>query len=238
MGQESDDDFDIFGDFTAEETAQQQERKRHFQETTLIQPHDSLQARRVKYLRRKNEKLHQVFNEILTRQECLHLLTKVDQPFTSNRHNAFPTNDKPLRIDGKEADLLRAKLMPQLSRFYGFLPDDLDFLDLFIVHYSEQGQKGLEMHSDGCLLSFNILLNHESEFEGGGTQFDHLKDLNNNGVISIKQGDCLTHDARIMHAGYPTTKGKRIILVGFVETKRSGSFSKQHIVSIRNQRYF
>ena len=59
-------------------------------------------------------------------------------------------------------------------------------------------------------MSFNILLSNNSDFEGGGTYFD-------DGLTSkTEQGDLLIHSSKIKHSGKPITKGKRYLLVGFV----------------------
>ena len=36
-------------------------------------------------------------------------------------------------------------------------------------------------------------------------------------LYEIEMGDCLVHDSRLLHAGKKITKGKRFILVGFVD---------------------
>eukprot|EP00511_Aplanochytrium_stocchinoi_P010448 CAMPEP_0204872328 /NCGR_PEP_ID=MMETSP1348-20121228/37884_1 /ASSEMBLY_ACC=CAM_ASM_000700 /TAXON_ID=215587 /ORGANISM="Aplanochytrium stocchinoi, Strain GSBS06" /LENGTH=368 /DNA_ID=CAMNT_0052027127 /DNA_START=357 /DNA_END=1463 /DNA_ORIENTATION=- len=90
--------------------------------------------------------------------------------------------------------------------------DDLYCKDLFFVKYETTKQNGLELHRDGALLSFNILLSEPSDFIGGGTFFQHL-----DAVVSTNKGDALAHDSQAMHAGNPIQHGGRIILVGFVE---------------------
>ena len=55
-----------------------------------------------------------------------------------------------------------------------------------IVKYEadkEQGMSSLAIHRDGALLSFNILLNPETDFVGGHTYFEALR-----GVVPIRQG--------------------------------------------------
>lgn len=51
-------------------------------------------------------------------------------------------------------------------------------------------QASLAIHSDGCLLSFSLLLNHHGAFEGGGTYFKATGE-----TFRVKQGDALVHDA-------------------------------------------
>ena len=48
--------------------------------------------------------------------------------------------------------------------------------DMFIVKYNHDQQNELALHQDGSTFSFNILLNPSSEFEGGGTYFEHFQE--------------------------------------------------------------
>ena len=69
------------------------------------------------------------------------------------------------------------------------------------------------MHTDGCLVSFNVLLNSHADFEGGGTLFEGIEK-----PVQIQQGDCVIHDAHLRHGGMEVSSGVRMILVGFVDT--------------------
>ncbi len=94
-----------------------------------------------------------------------------------------------------------------------------------------RGQRSLELHRDGSLLSFNVLLSHESEFEGGGTHFPDLAAQaaagatdappHVGGTVHLRQGDACVHSGSALHAGAAVTAGVRVILVGFVESVRS-----------------
>lgn len=68
----------------------------------------------------------------------------------------------------------------------------------------------LELHKDGSFLSFNILLSHPDDFEGGGTYFDDGL------TMTPEQGGLTIHSSKIKHSGLPITKGIRYLLVGFV----------------------
>ena len=60
-------------------------------------------------------------------------------------------------------------------------------------------------------MSFNILLNNENDFEGGGTYFsDNLQ-------VASNQGDLVIHCGKIKHAGGKITKGTRYLLVCFID---------------------
>lgn len=88
------------------------------------------------------------------------------------------------------------------------------FRDLFFVKYeaARGEQSGLDLHRDGSIVSFNILLNPRSEFDGGGTYFEAA-----DRTCEIEQGDCLLHSGQLRHAGREVTRGVRFILVGFVD---------------------
>ena len=75
-------------------------------------------------------------------------------------------------------------------------------------------QAELEMHRDGSVVSFNILLNDASEFEGGGTIFEE-----EGRTVQIQQGDCLVHAGRLRHGGAAVTRGERYVIVGFVDVE-------------------
>ena len=66
------------------------------------------------------------------------------------------------------------------------------------------------MHRDNGLLTFSLLLNDPSDFEGGGTYFEQL-----GRVYRPSQGVGVVHSALSRHAGFPITAGTRYVLVGF-----------------------
>jgi hypothetical protein len=139
---------------------------------------------------------------------------KLNGGWTTKRHHTYPTTDLPVdkipSIFGIILETLKT-ITNKISLSYG-LHDDMtiNIKDLFVVKYSHDAQNQLEMHTDGSFISFNILLNESSEFEGGGTYFE-------DGLTSrLEQGDILIHSSRIKHSGLPITKGCRYLLVGFV----------------------
>ncbi|QDZ22432.1 Fe2OG dioxygenase domain-containing protein [Chloropicon primus] len=168
-----------------------------------------------------------------TRKMCNDVLMCLREEMTglgigwhTKRHSAYSTVDLPLlevpKLDSKLRRVLWRTLLSELAARFGFLSEsDLFFKDLFFVKYEagEGGdgkQAGLELHRDGSILSFNILLNPETGFEGGGTYFKHT-----DRTVEISQGDCVVHSGTVLHAGRKITKGKRFILVGFVEANPS-----------------
>lgn len=76
------------------------------------------------------------------------------------------------------------------------------------------GQRELEIHRDGSLLTFNILLSDPGTFSGGGTMLEPL-----DAVVRPSQGACIVHSGHWRHAGHPITAGKRYILVGFIDAR-------------------
>ncbi|KAF3762087.1 hypothetical protein M406DRAFT_352600 [Cryphonectria parasitica EP155] len=160
-----------------------------------------------------------------------------------DRHEKFATTDVPVSDLGLPRDTTTGetvgnlvltwvsdRVLQPLARMTGFRPQDLGLKDLFVVCYCggqsaarqdhmvpyypiPSKQASLAIHSDGCLLSFSLLLNHHDAFEGGGTFFQGSGE-----TFRVQQGDLLMHDAGLEHAGAEVISGQRIMLVGFVET--------------------
>lgn len=103
------------------------------------------------------------------------------------------------------------RILTRMASAAGFRPQDIGLKDLFVVCYagSEEEpttsarkradvpvypipskQASLSLHSDGCLLSFSLLLNHHDAFEGGGTFFK-----GSGKTLRVGQGGLLMHDA-------------------------------------------
>jgi hypothetical protein len=88
-----------------------------------------------------------------------------------------------------------------------------DITDLNIIKYNNELVSGLSKHTDSAFITFNISLNSSFEYEGGGTYFDDGLTFQND------IGDALIHCGKIEHIGLPVKKGKRYILVGFINIK-------------------
>jgi len=93
------------------------------------------------------------------------------------------------------------------------LPEHLEIIDLFYLRYSAVpgAQRGLSLHRDGSLFSFNVLLNEPSDFEGGGTHFEP-----SGLTVRLARGAAVAHSGTVEHAGVPITSGERYLLVGFI----------------------
>lgn len=147
---------------------------------------------------------------------------------------------------------LQHELFPLIHQRYGLSSHlVLSVADLFFVKYSAQknAQRDLSVHVDGFPLSFNILLNHESEFKGLRTYtqlvFSLLRlcfwkrrtiDVNlyfvswdsgggtyfeeNQEVVENMLGSVVCHSGLARHGGHAITQGERYILVGFLQVHR------------------
>ena len=73
-------------------------------------------------------------------------------------------------------------------------------------------QRSLNVHTDGSLFSFNILLNEPSDFDGGGTRFEPTGLT----VAPSRRGAAVGHSGQVRHSGVEITRGQRYLLVGFV----------------------
>ena len=140
----------------------------------------------------------------------------------TSRHAAHPTTD----FSVVDAPALWSELSAVVERtvfptlFELFFPTSSDATaltlnDLFFVRYdatTAEGQRALEPHRDGSILSFNIALSSPEDFVGGGTRF-----VGADVVVSARRaGDLIAHSGKVLHAGDPITAGVRCILVGFV----------------------
>ncbi|KAI9485491.1 MAG: hypothetical protein EXX96DRAFT_545294 [Benjaminiella poitrasii] len=222
------DSFDIFGEVTPEEQRLLQTRQEQFKQHVATKiahlPSDpsqrTMQQNRFVFSQIRRDEFSKPARhcQLLSRAECQSILAicAKQSDWTTDRHSAFATTDIPIRTDRQLQSLeplVKERLFPELAQHYGFKADDLDFRDIFLVKYAATGQKGLRMHTDGCLFSITVLISHEDDFEGGGTYFKSIDD-----IVYLKQGDSAYHDAHVMHSGVDITKGERYVLVGFIDT--------------------
>jgi hypothetical protein len=135
--------------------------------------------------------------------------------WTKTRHINYPTTDLPVDAMPSVLGIVSETfitIMDKIVKSYNLSQNiTLNIRDLFVVKYAHDAQNSLEMHKDGSVLSFSILLNDANEFEGGGTYFD-------DGLTAyLNQGDMIIHSGKIKHSGLPITKGLRYLLVGFID---------------------
>lgn len=220
--------FDLFGELSTEEQCELENRqklfKKNVQERLDALPRDPLDRtmadNRLVFTHERQNLFGKpgIHCNLLSTTECRDIIEICNKQteWTTARHSAFATTDIPIRNDPQLSylePLVKQRLFPELALFYGFKVADLDFRDIFLVKYCANAQKGLKMHTDGCLFSLTLLISDPSEFEGGGTYYQSIDK-----VVHLNQGDVAYHDARVMHSGIDITKGTRYILVAFIDT--------------------
>ena len=183
---------------------------------------------------------------MLTEDETSQLLSMAKSYASDNnswakqesRHVSYNTVDFAVEDSEEISRYLAAiqfqdRIFSALNESYDVDVDDMSFLDLFCASYeaADESEKKtmdrLEFHRDGSLLSFSLLLSPPSDFEGGGTSFDALRDVSFEGGVSVlKEGGTIRpqyagyatlHSGKLLHGGHIVTKGQRIIIVGFVD---------------------
>lgn len=231
---EAEDSLDLFGEDTAEDlqrleavaTAARERNAAIVAAALPVGDRTAAEARRLYML--DNVKRRQVVTTqaVFTAAECAALMMAVEEAvarrggWETERHGAYPTTDIAVgaltpAVAKKVIADVNERIIASAAVDRGFKPDHLVSRDLFFVKYEAVtgAQAGLARHTDGSVLSFNVLLNDPSEFTGGGTYFTHLGRAESTG-----QGGCVLHDGKLEHAGVPITAGKRMLMVGFVET--------------------
>ncbi|POS71887.1 hypothetical protein DHEL01_v209715 [Diaporthe helianthi] len=269
--QDSEEDFDLFGDDDADPTSadfrqQLQDRADQARRAKLaslppLHSQRTCAQNRTAYILNPAQRLQPtILAKIFSVQECETVLNSVvgyvqrQGGLQTDRHEKFATTDVPVselteQFEDDDSALgknpvgdviqewVAQRILTRMASAAGFRPQDLGLKDLFVVCYAAAGtdegpaniaarkradvpvypipskQASLSLHSDGCLLSFSLLLNHHDAFEGGGTFFKGSGE-----TFCVEQGGLLMHDAGLEHAGARITGGQRIILVGFVET--------------------
>jgi hypothetical protein len=221
-------DFDLFGEMSPEEQCALDQRQKTFEqnlEAKLLKlPFDpskrSMSENRMVFTHDRRQLFGPpgIRPRLLSRSECQHILDICAKQleWTTDRHSAFATTDIPIRSNADLQflePLVKERLFSELASHYRFNASDLEFRDIFLVKYAAHAQRGLKLHTDGCLFSLTLLISHENDFEGGGTYYQSIDK-----VIHLEQGDCAYHDAHVMHSGVDITKGQRYILVAFIDT--------------------
>ena len=71
---------------------------------------------------------------------------------------------------------------------------------------------GVEMHYDGCHITWNAMLFKSSEYEGGGTYYRILRK-----TIRLEQGQILVSPGELYHLGVDITSGVRSLIICFMD---------------------
>lgn len=148
--------------------------------------------------------------------------------WTKQRHNSYATRDiqiiyhsaytgeqrlqKHAPITSNHAmDALNNKMAEEYKDMFDLPFEDypITYDEAFVVQYSPDTQKKLNVHTDGSPLSYVCALN--DDFEGGGTHFPYLEES-----CKPKKGECCLFSGQQHHEGLETLDGERWILTGFV----------------------
>ena len=135
--------------------------------------------------------------------------------WTTARHFAVPTTDLP--VHGAPGLLswfnvtLRDVIFPAVAQVTGASAEKLRVIDAFCVRYDASAQRALPLHSDQSEYSITLPLNDKSEYEGGGTFFAEL-----DRAVNSDAGGLVVFPGSLYHAGAPTTKGRRYVIVAFL----------------------
>jgi len=188
-------------------------------------------------------------------EKCLHLSkqyaarTQCWSKGKSDRHQSYATVDFAVEDCEELEDYLydigfQTKIFSFISAKYGISELDMFFLDFFCARYevikpvdsdryedrSAFSMDRLPPHRDGSLISFTVALTPPSQYGGGGTFFDGLRDvqehpnhdhfLREGGIVRGKNaGDTVIHSGKALHGAHPVHLGERIVLVGFVDVE-------------------
>ncbi|OQR91897.1 hypothetical protein THRCLA_08850 [Thraustotheca clavata] len=172
---------------------------------------------------------------LLSQAECSRVLEIVDQfhqeklggVWGTVRHSSVKTTD--VAVEDIPAlrpwlqKLLSTRVYPFLATCFPVLADQSTMIDpstqlsrcrvhdAFIVRYDAERDHSFSLpeHNDTSVTSCVITLN--DSFEGGGTWFEAL-----DRVIDADIGHVVAFAGPLRHAGYPITKGTRMILVLFL----------------------
>lgn len=71
---------------------------------------------------------------------------------------------------------------------------------------------GVEMHYDGCDVTWNCVLSKSSEYDGGGTYIRALRK-----TVKLEQGQVLIHPGELYHKGCDISNGVRALIVCFMD---------------------
>jgi hypothetical protein len=140
--------------------------------------------------------------------------------WTTARHFAVPTTDLPVH---SSPDLLKwfnvslkDAIFPAVAQVTGAASEKLRVIDAFVVRYDASRQKALPLHSDQSEYSITLPLNDRNEYCGGGTFFAALDE-----AVNCDAGGLVVFPGALYHAGAPTTKGRRYVIVAFLFEDRA-----------------
>tara|TARA_B100001964_G_C14110959_1_gene543797 strand:+ start:147 stop:899 length:753 start_codon:yes stop_codon:yes gene_type:complete len=177
---------------------------------------------RMAFLRKLPEGFSSIYRvPFLDAAECEFILSEADAiaanvGWSHHRHANYPTPDLPLselpRVWERLRPCLERGLFPLLQTVYGLRRSGWFCLDLFVVSYRAEHQRSLDVHEDSSLLTVSIMLSDIDAFTGGGL---HLPDADI--TIHSIRGEALIHAGKWQHQGLPINRGRRDLLVCFLD---------------------
>eukprot|EP00931_Biecheleriopsis_adriatica_P094832 TRINITY_DN68453_c0_g1_i1.p1 TRINITY_DN68453_c0_g1~~TRINITY_DN68453_c0_g1_i1.p1 ORF type:complete len:379 (+),score=90.50 TRINITY_DN68453_c0_g1_i1:36-1139(+) len=151
----------------------------------------------------------------------------------TDRHGNYATTDLEVRAVPQLLALLEPFLPAASAIALASLEEgaalasggELEFHDLFVVRYDQNGQRSLGMHEDGSRVTLQVALNDPNvDFTGGGTFFQQLQCKVQPGV-----GEALVFRGDVRHAGLEIFSGRRYVLVGFSKHASSSEEEGEHL---------
>ena len=136
--------------------------------------------------------------------------------WASDRHASYATLDTSAHDVEPDFDsIVWSRVRARLAHCYDLPEQALCLIDAFVVRYDAAAGESAELapHRDAGPLSFNVLLSDGDAFDGGATTF---VDAEFDGGDE-DAGDAVLHPGQTRHGGRRTTRGTRIIAVGFVD---------------------
>ena len=156
-------------------------------------------------------------------QECQEIIRAAEtaDQWSLALHTPYPTLDLHAADVPAILQLLNRKLgsefLPLLANLFNVNVQSIWVKEVVVIKYQAQGaQAHVAEHRDSSFLSFNVLLNPASDFDGGGT---HFADLGR--TVYLAQGDAVLHSGKLLHSGLPVARGTRYLLAGFAQLRHS-----------------
>ena len=159
---------------------------------------------------------------LFTKRFCEELIALSEEfPWTTDRHEFYPTTDNLLEVLGlKEIynRVINDFVRPLAIDRFQLEGHSLNHLtdESFIIRYKADEQPHLDIHHDHSNITTLVNLN-PGEFKGGGTWFPKYNYLANPTEI----GMCTLHPGNITHkhGARPVTDGTRYVVVSFIKSK-------------------
>lgn len=172
----------------------------------------------------KSDKLKQrfIYRGYFTSEICKWIIYESEKyaslygGWTIDRHELYPTTDIPINKIKNIFNFLiysfKESITVKIIKDYNlkFNRININLYDSFIVKYEEDKQCELEIHTDASTITATILLSENKDFCGGGVLFDDGLQYN------LDVGDMLLHCGKTKHSGIKINKGKRYVLVFFI----------------------